>query len=41
MHVLNVLLAQVRDEFRTDYDPGRGGYGKGREKVNSHAEEED
>jgi hypothetical protein len=22
---------QVRDEYRTDYDPGRGGYGKQRQ----------
>ena len=24
----NVFYVQVRDEYRTDYDGGRGGYGK-------------
>lgn len=24
---------QVRDEYRTDYDPGRGGYGKQRQII--------
>ena len=23
-----LLIFQVRDEYRTDYDEGRGGYGK-------------
>jgi len=25
---INFLSVQVRDEYRTDYDEGRGGYGK-------------
>ncbi len=25
--MLTVLISQVRDEFRTEYDPGRGGFG--------------
>ena len=26
---------QVRDEYRTDYDPGRGGYGKRNEDASN------
>lgn len=26
--LMQVMFFQVRDEYRTDYDGGRGGYGK-------------
>lgn len=28
INILNNYLLKVRDEYRTDYDAGRGGYGK-------------
>ena len=28
VRLMMVFKFQVRDEYRSDYDPGRGGYGK-------------